>query len=846
MKSFHTIAVADKDILEGKLTMDVFAADLWETYLGRAAAEYRDPKLFFEKTYLTKGLMNLLTVVEKRLNGTGGDAVIQIQTPFGGGKTHALIAMYHKAIQWKVKPVVIVGTALNPKEDTLWGLIEKQLSGSLKHLTGNVSPGRDALRKILEVNQPALILIDELLEYTTKAAGVQVNETSLASQSLAFIQELTEVASTLPQVCVIVTLPSSIIEHYDEKAERLFQQLQKVAGRVEKIYTPVQENEINQVIRRRLFSSINKQASESIISEFIDYAEREDILPAGKESSDYREKFQESYPFLPDIIDVLYHRWGSLPTFQRTRGVLRLLSLVIYSQRESSRPYLTLSDFDLSNDEVRRELIKHIGSEFDSVVAADITNPDSGAKKVDKMIGRSYQGLKIGSRAATCIFLYSFSGGQEKGAHLGDVKRSATTIENPSSVVAEAIENLKGKLFFLQSQNDKCYFSNQPNLNRILLTKMENIKEIDLFEKHRESLENQIKGEKFKVFLWPEKPKDIPDNDNLKLIILQEKNEGLIKNIIETKGDTPRVNRNTLFFLMPSESEKTSFLELLRRKIAYERIFSDKTINLTEDQRKEVLGNIKRNQETLADSVKRCYRLALVPVKGGIKEVDLGIPTYGEKSTLDEHAYDELRREGELLEKISPLVIKEKYLRENNFVKLQLIYDSMLKTPGERRVVGSNVIEDSIRQGVKQGLFGLGEQKEAGSEVVCRFFNEEPQINFGETEIIIKDILCIPEVKITGTTTPQTVITIIKKPEKTELQTLTVSGSNDLTELKFGFEVPRHKISQVMFIMNYLESKFQALHVVITAKDGLLTEEDYSSKIKEALRQLGVSLEEDK
>jgi hypothetical protein len=92
-----------------------------------------------------------------------------------------------------------------------------------------------------------------------------------------------------------------------------------------------------------------------------------------------------------------------------------------------------------------------------------------------------------------------------------------------------------------------------------------------------------------------------------------------------------------------------------------------------------------------------------------MKELDLGIPTYGERKGLDEQAYDELRREGEILEKISPLVLKEKYLRDNSFVKVHSMYDSMLKTPGERRPTGPNVIEESIKQGVKQGLFGLGE-----------------------------------------------------------------------------------------------------------------------------------------
>src|SRR6266487_6003759 len=284
MKPFHTIAVPHRDILEGKLTMNVFAADLWETYLGRTFPEYKDPNLFFKKTYLTEGLKNLLDVVENRLKGSGGDPVVQIQTPFGGGKTHALIAMFHRAKDWEAKTVVIVGTAMSP-QDTLWGSIEKQLTGNISQLSGNVSPGREKLRTLLKTHQPVLILMDEVLEYTTKAAGVQVRDTSLAAQTIAFMQELTEVAGTLDRVCVVVTLPSSVLEHYDEKAERLFQQLQKVAGRVEKIYTPVQEQEITKVIRRRLFSDVDETKAEKVVSEFMDYAERENILPIGIEPS---------------------------------------------------------------------------------------------------------------------------------------------------------------------------------------------------------------------------------------------------------------------------------------------------------------------------------------------------------------------------------------------------------------------------------------------------------------------------------------------------------------------------------------------------------------------------------
>ena len=239
MIPFHTIAVPHRDILESKLTLDVFAADLWQVLRGAAPDEYKDPIQFFQKTYQTDGLKNLLSIVEGRLKGQGGDPVIQIQTPFGGGKTHALIAMYHKASEWNAQKVVLVGTPMSAS-DTLWGMLEEQLTGRVERFDGLTSPGRDALYEMLLENQPVLILMDEVLEYMTKAAGVPVGDSTLASQTRAFMQELTEAAAILERVALVITLPSGTMEHYDQGAEQLFRQLGHVAGRVERIYTPVQ------------------------------------------------------------------------------------------------------------------------------------------------------------------------------------------------------------------------------------------------------------------------------------------------------------------------------------------------------------------------------------------------------------------------------------------------------------------------------------------------------------------------------------------------------------------------------------------------------------------------------
>lgn len=296
MKPFITVATPHRDILEGKLTMDIFAADLWQVFKGEAPEEYKDPDIFFRKTFLTTGLRNLLDIAERRLKGEGGNPVIQLQTPFGGGKTHTLIALYHKARTWGTKVIVIDGTVFDPKEKTLWEEIELQLTGKIELLKGKISPGREKLQTIFSKNQPLLILIDELLEYMTKASGIRVEDSNLASQSLAFIQELTTTVKTLDKSLLLLTLPSSILEHYDENAERLFQQIQHITGRMEKVYTPVEEEEVSSVIIKRLFSNINEKEAKDNIEEFLDYAEKENLF-SGIDKSYYRGKFMKSFPF---------------------------------------------------------------------------------------------------------------------------------------------------------------------------------------------------------------------------------------------------------------------------------------------------------------------------------------------------------------------------------------------------------------------------------------------------------------------------------------------------------------------------------------------------------------------
>lgn len=844
MKPFTQIAVPHDDIVQGRLTMDVYAADLWQVVNGKAPLDYQDPDLFFRKTYPTDGLKNILDVANARLQGKSGDSIIQLQTPFGGGKTHTLIALYHKAKEWNAKVVVIDGTALDPKEKKLWEEMERQLTGTVVLTKGDTAPGKEKLIELLSAHSPTLILMDELLEYITKSAGVKVGDSNLAAQSFAFIQELTGAVATVGNALLVLTLPSSVLEHYDESAERMFQQLQKIVGRMEKIYTPVKDDEIEFVVRARLFNKVDESEAKKIVDEFVEFAKNEGLL-SGDEVSEYRSRFLKSYPFKPEVIDILYKRWGSFPEFQRTRGVLRLLSLVIYNLLDKSIPFIRLGDFDLSNEELRRELIKFIGQEWDSVIAQDITSSDAGAKKVDAGLGASYIAYKLGSVVSTTIFMMSFSGRGERGASVREIKLSTIYPEFTSSLIDTVITNLRERLFYLSDEG--LYFTNQPNLNKILVTQEDNIADEDIYEEEKEILRKHISGSpKLRIFIHPKFSRDIPDTQEFKLIILNQ--ESPSNEFLERYGESPRVYRNTLIFLCVDGNQREVFHSYLRKLLALRAIDSNRTLNLTDNQKNEVKTKLKSQEQREYEELRKYYRKLFLPTRDGFKEFDMGMATFGE-SQLDKEIYNYLKNQGELLERIHPKVIKDRYLGEKDYVEIVRLYQALLGTPGELRLLSKEALAEGIREGVREGLFGFGYLEEGKPE--CRGYKKEVNIAFEENEIILNPNLCEEEKRAYEgekmeriPSCGETVTLPLEAPVERKAE---APQRKAYRRIHLKLAVPVWQISSVSKIANFLRSAFSTVDVQITidAHDGELGTFEYENTIHETLQQSNIEIIEE-
>jgi len=253
------------------------------------------------------------------------------------------------------------------------------------------------------------------------------------------------------------------------------------------------------------------------------------------------------------------------------------------------------------------------------------------------------------------------------------------------------------------------------------------------------------KSPEFRVYLYPKFPKDVSDTTELKLIILNKNKPD--KEFLEKYGENPRVYRNTLILLCVDEDQKESFYLYLRKFLALKSIDADNKLKLTEGQRKEVKNKLKNYEQREYEELRKLYRKLFLPAKDGYKEIDMGLPIFGE-SLLDKEIYEHLRSKGEIFKRVAPKVMKNKYLSGKDYIEIKKLYEAFLKTPGEIRLISKEGFIESIKEGVKNGLFGLGYV--SGKEIKCKYINEIPAVNLTDGEVIIRPELCIKGIKEEG------------------------------------------------------------------------------------------------
>jgi predicted AAA+ superfamily ATPase len=672
LKPWREIAVPHEDVLKGTFQQAEFAADLSRVHEGTATAEYQNPTLFFQRTFITEGMRLLLDSVVKRLAGMGGDPVIQLQTAFGGGKTHTMLAVYHLAKgettasdlpgvpaildaagvteMPRARIAVLDGIKSSPNQPvvrdgqairTLWGDLAWQLGKAEGYAlvadadASGTSPGKSVLETLLKSYAPCVILIDELVAYVRQfEEGKSLTGGSFDS-NLSFVQALTEALKAVPTAVLLASLPESDKEAGSQRGVKALAALAHYFGRIQALWKPVGTEEAFEIVRRRLFTSINdKLAAESVCRAFADYytANGEDF-PRETQESRYFDRLMHAYPIHPEVFDRLYEDWSSLDNFQRTRGVLKLMAKVIHRlwKDNDKDPLIMPGSFPLQDADTRNEVIYYLPQGWDPVVERDVDGERAETTDIENRDTRlgSVQACR---RSARAIFLGSAPSTANQMVRGIELERVALGVAQPGQQVGiykDALRRLGDRLHYLNSGNNRFWFDTRPNLRREMEERKRRFQDKeDVFPAIRDRVQKTFASGVFGGIHIFTGSSDVPDDWQLRLVVLppdaafsrsgQSFAIERATEILKTRGDQPRFKQNRLIFLAADYDSVSRLKDQVRSTLAWQSIVSDikeMKLNLDQFQSRQASKSLEDANEALRRMIRETYRWMVAPMQ---------------------------------------------------------------------------------------------------------------------------------------------------------------------------------------------------------------------------------------
>ncbi len=638
MKPWREVAVPHQDVLEGTFQQSEFAADITAVSTGKASREYQDATAFFERTFITEGMALLLQQVAQRLAGKGGEPVVQLQTAFGGGKTHTMLAVFHLATRKsalselagipalvdraglmdvpQARVAVIDGTAHAPGQpwkrgsksvNTIWGELGWQLGGAEgfalvaeADATGT-SPGKDVLRNLLELHAPCVVLIDELVAYIRQFPESQAISGGSYDSNLSFIQALTEAVKLVPRAIVLASLPESDVEAGSQRGVAALRALEKTFGRVQALWKPVATEEAFEIVRRRLFEKVgDDKTREAVCRAFADTYIAEGVkLPSETQERRYYDRLLQAYPIHPEVFDRLYEDWTTIDGFQRTRGVLKFMAKVIYRLWKDDNKDLVImpGSLPLHDSSSRNELTYYLPAGWDAVIERDIDGERAETTALESREPRFGQ-IGAARRIARTIFLGSapssvVSKVAARGIDRARIMLGCLQPGQSSSVYADALGRLADRLHYLNASGDKSqdatrfWFDTRANLRREMEDRKRRFEEkTEVRGKIAEALKKTLGNAAFFDGVHIFTPHaDIPDDSALRLVMLppecwytkEETRQAFdpVLEIVAKHGAKPRYRSNRLIFLAADHGALSRLSDVARVALAWASIVDD-------------------------------------------------------------------------------------------------------------------------------------------------------------------------------------------------------------------------------------------------------------------------------
>ena len=820
LKSWRDVIRPNTDVIAGTFRNSEFAANLQSVFEGKAESpEYGKTDIFFNQTYITAGLKELLVNTLKRLGGKGGNPVIQLKTGFGGGKTHSLIALYHlvtganilrnlpqdgeyarmreeiddimKEAGWhhgtplNANVSVLVGTYLSTTDtdetkqgdplNTLWGMMADQLGGQDAYdiiqdaARKGISPGGKQLDALFEHVGPSVILIDEFVAYVRNVQGV-------TQESIyTFFQTLTESVNRTNNVTLVATLPEGQVQAGGQGGMSALDTLESILERIDAVSIPLEVDNAYEVVRRRLFSSMNDEDEterDLTCEAFLRmYQNARSEYPDGVNDQRYLQRMKDCYPIHPEIFDRLFQDWAVIPGFQRTRGVLRIMATCIsrlYQEQDLSPlimpANLTLDDPALA-DEFTRLLAKS-GGNWDPVVK----EVDSRGSRTDQIDRKSQSFIDVGNaarRIARTVFLGSAASGAVKGITTRQIHLGAVEPKQGISIYNDALSRMNGNLYFFYNLDDRYYFHTQENLNKVAIDRAAQYTEEDIYGEVVSRLESTI-GRAPNVPVCPTSPSFVKDSETVQYVILppqvslpsRESESDTARptalNILTYSADDERQRnfRNTLLFITARRDDIRDLRNLVKDYLAWHSIINGDTLhskltNLTGERLDQATAKVEFGNDSVSTALFKAYRWALAPSQADPQQNAYEFShsdTKPEDGRIVQRLREKFIDDEAIITRIAPSMFAEKlqqYVWNTDtypeHIEIDTLWELMARNVYMPRLRDRNVLATCIREGVSEGAFGYARAYQDGDYRNLRFEEQisAPRIDKGTTAVLI-------------------------------------------------------------------------------------------------------------
>ena len=767
------------DVLHGTVAEADFAADLAQVVTGGGSAEYVDPARFFANTYPTRGLKNLLANVCRRLSGAGGEAaaIFRLDTSYGGGKTHGLIALAHAARgltgvagveefidtallpQGSVRLAAFDGENADPangrtmgegvRARTPWGEIAYALAGTAGYErvknsdAGGVSPGADTLRELFG-GQPTLILLDELSVYLRKVQQIG----AAGDQLTAFLTSLFKAVEGTPHAALVYTLAigkeGRAVDAYSAENQFIADRMaeaESVSARKATLLNPTEEDETAQVLRRRLFESVDEDAAREAVDAYqAVWSAKRDAIADDAGRPETADSFRTSWPLHPEVLQTLTSKTATLETFQRVRGMLRLLARTIgrlWETRPADATAIHLHHVDPGCEPIRQEIVTRLQqSRYVPAIANDVAGSGGTPALAQDLDAKHHGGMPpYATYVARTIFMHTLAFNDPlKGLSPEQLRYSMLGPTSDVSFIEEARKKFVLESAYLDDRpGAPMRFLAEANLTQIIRREEKNVDSGEARAELNDRIGQIFKGGTFDAIRFPGGPFDVPDdvgNGRPKLVVLAydavtigtaEDVPALVRRIYLRKGSDGsalRLLRNNVVFVVADEARKAEMRRHASRRLALRELKKpERLAHLAEHQRDKVCELEARSEQELALAIQQCYRHVFYPSRHRVESADVDLA----HSAIDIHSTSDQPGAGQQhiariladLNKLrypedepdSPTYVRDRTPLKKGEMTTLALRNEFRRDPGLPMLIGDDVFIRGVRRGGEQGEY---------------------------------------------------------------------------------------------------------------------------------------------